>query len=57
MHARIGAGGAGRAVGFAFRVDTPYPTASIAEFPNPAAAPADYQSFDTLPGVEAPILT
>ena len=30
---------------------------AIPEFPNPPAAPADYQSFDTLPGVQAPILT
>jgi hypothetical protein len=42
---------------FGFRVDTPYPTANIKEFPNPTAAPADYQSFDTLPGVQAPILS
>ena len=42
---------------FGFRVDTPYPTANVPAFPNPPAAPADYQSFDTLPGVQAPILT
>ena len=30
---------------------------AVPEFPNPPAAPADYQSFDTLPGVQAPILT
>ena len=44
-------------VAFGFRVDTPYPTAAVSEFPNPPAAPADYQSFDTMPGVQAPILT
>jgi hypothetical protein len=42
---------------FRFRVDTPYPTASTPAFGNPQAAPADYQSFYTLPGVKAPILT
>ena len=42
---------------FGFHVDTPYPTANVPAFPNPPAAPADYQSFDTLPGVQAPILT
>ncbi len=45
-----------RRISFQFRVDTPYPTADVAEFPNPAPAPADYQSFYTLPGVQAPIL-
>jgi Arylsulfotransferase (ASST) len=47
---------AARQVSFSFRVDTPYPTAGITPFPNPPADPADYQSFDTLPGVQAPIL-
>jgi arylsulfotransferase ASST len=42
---------------FAFRTDTPYPTGSVAPFPNPQAPPADYQSFATLPGVQAPVLT
>ncbi len=53
----IGAAGAGKAYQFEFRVDTPYSTADVGEFPNPAAPPADYQSFDTLPGVQAPVLT
>jgi hypothetical protein len=44
-------------VAYRFRVDAPYPTANTPEFPNPAAAAADYQSFYTLPGVQAPILT
>jgi hypothetical protein len=52
-----GSGSSGKRVVFGFRVDTPYPTANAAEFPNPQAAPADYQSFDTLPGVQAPILS
>jgi hypothetical protein len=57
VRAVIGAGAAGKRVAFQFRVDTPYPTASTPEFPNPQAAPADYQSFYTLPGVQAPVLT
>jgi hypothetical protein len=48
---------AGRPVAFAFRVDTPYPTAAVSSFPNPAAAPADYQGFYTLPGAQAPVMT
>jgi Arylsulfotransferase (ASST) len=47
----------GKRVAFGFRIDTPYPTASVQPFPNPQPAPADYQSFDTLPGVQAPVLT
>ncbi len=50
-------GNGGKPVAFQFRVDTPYSTATTPEFPNPQAAPADYQSFYTLPGVQAPILT
>jgi hypothetical protein len=57
VHAVIGAGAVGKPIAFDFRIDTPYPTASIPEFPNPAAAPADYQSFATLPGAQAPIMT
>jgi hypothetical protein len=62
VHAVIDAGGsqvsgAGRPISFQFRVDTPYPTASIPAFGNPQAAPADYQSFYTMPGVQAPVLT
>jgi hypothetical protein len=56
VRAVIGAGG-GRRIGFHFRVDTPYPTAGIPQFPNPQAAPADLQSFYTLPGVQVPVLT
>ena len=68
VHATIGSVGAGagstnggansgRRVAFEFRVDTPYPTGAVAEFGNPRAAPADYQSFATLPGVQVPILS
>jgi hypothetical protein len=46
-----------KALAFQFRVDSPYPTATTPVFPNPQAAPADYQSFYTLPGVQAPILS
>jgi hypothetical protein len=56
VHATIGAGG-GKQVTFEFHVDTPYPTGTVAEFGNPRAAPADYQSFATLPGVQVPTLT
>jgi hypothetical protein len=45
-----------RGISFSFRVDTPYSLAGAGEFPNPPASPADYQSFATLPGVQAPIL-
>ncbi|HWY89577.1 MAG TPA: arylsulfotransferase family protein [Solirubrobacteraceae bacterium] len=50
-------GNGGKRILFRFRVATPYPTTSIPVFPNPPAAPADYQSFYTLPGVQAPVLT
>jgi Arylsulfotransferase (ASST) len=50
-------GASGTRVAFGFRVDHPYPTAAVSPFPNPPAAPADYQSFYTLPGVQAPVLT
>ncbi|MGA9285907.1 MAG: arylsulfotransferase family protein [Solirubrobacteraceae bacterium] len=63
VHATILATGAstgtraGKTVAFGFRVDTPYSTTSIPPFPNPQAAPADYESFDTLPGAQVPILS
>jgi hypothetical protein len=47
----------GKTIAFGFRVDTPYSTTSVPPFPNPQATPADYQSFDTLPGLQAPILS
>ncbi len=56
VHATIGAG-AGKRVAFGFRVDTPYPTGGVPPFGNPRAAPADYQSFATLPGAQVPILS
>jgi hypothetical protein len=57
VSAVIGAGNGGRRIVFHFHVDTPYSTATTSEFGNPPAAPADYQSFYTLPGVQPPILT
>jgi hypothetical protein len=45
-----------RGISFSFRVDTPHSTANVAPFPNPQASPADYRSFATLPGVQAPVL-
>jgi hypothetical protein len=57
VSAVIGPRGQGHRTSFGFRVDTPYSTAGVPEFPNPSAAPADYQSFYTLPGVQAPIMT
>ena len=57
VSARIGTGASARPVTFRFRVDTPYSTAHTRPFPNPRAAPADYESFYTLPGAQAPLLT
>jgi hypothetical protein len=57
VQAAIGPGTGARPIAYSFRVDTPYPTAGVSEFPNPLAAPAEYQSFDTMPGVQAPILS
>lgn len=48
--------GATHTVAYSFRVDVPYPTAGASEFPNPPAAPADYESFATLPGAQPPVL-
>lgn len=56
VHAAIGDGATAKPVAFGFRVDTPYPTVNVPPFPNPPAPPSDYQSFATLPGVQAPIL-
>jgi len=56
VRAALGAG-AGKPVSFRFRVDTPYSTARTATFPNAQPPPPDYQSFYTLPGVQAPVMT
>jgi hypothetical protein len=57
VSATIGAAGAGKQIGYRFGVDTPYSTAHTPVFGNPQAAPADYQSFYTLPGAQAPVMT
>jgi Arylsulfotransferase (ASST) len=57
VRAAIGSGSAARQVTYQFRVDTPYPTGNVPEFPSPAAVPADYQSFYTLPAAQPPILS
>jgi hypothetical protein len=57
VRAVIGAAGAGKPVAFQFRVDTPYSTADTTDFANLPAPAADSQSFHTLPGVQAPIMT
>ncbi|HTB69520.1 MAG TPA: arylsulfotransferase family protein [Solirubrobacteraceae bacterium] len=56
VRAVVGAG-AGKPVAFAFRVDDPYSTANTTDFSNLPAAPADYQSFYTQPGMRAPAMT
>ncbi len=57
VHATIGAGASPKHLAFDFNVDTPYPTGAVPPFGNPRAAPADYQSFVTLPGAQVPILS
>jgi hypothetical protein len=57
VHATIGAGSGAKPVSYSFHVDTPYSTAAVAGFPNPTASPSEYQSFRTLPQLQAPILT
>jgi hypothetical protein len=56
VRATIGPG-AGKPVEFAFTVDTPYPTASVGDYANPPASADEYQTFDTLPTVKAPLLS
>jgi hypothetical protein len=56
VRAAIGTG-SGKPATFQFRIDTPYSTAKTGEFGNPQAAPADYESFYTLPAVQAPVLS
>jgi hypothetical protein len=53
VHALIGA----KPVSFGFSVDTPYSTANTPEFPAPAASPSELQSFYTMPGVQAPVMS
>ncbi len=56
VHAVIGSGSSAEPVHYSFQVDTPYPTAHVAGFQNPQAAPGDYQSFATLPGAQVPVM-
>jgi hypothetical protein len=51
------AGNGGKRTAFSFGVDTPYSTAHTTDFANLPAAPADYQSFYTLPDMHPPVLT
>lgn len=46
-----------RQLAFGFRVDTPYSTANTTDFANLPAPASDYQSFYTVPGMRAPIMT
>jgi len=55
-HVTVAATVAGKPVTFSFGVDTPYPTAGVHSFANPVAPPSDYQTFVTMPGVQAPVL-
>jgi len=57
VRATIGGEGHRASVTFNFRVDSPSPTAHVPEFPNPSAQPADYETFNTLPGAQPPILS
>jgi len=57
VNAVIGAAKGGKRVSFGFDVDTPYSTAAIGGFANPRTPPGDYQTFYTLPGVQAPLMT
>jgi len=57
VRATLGEGARARPSSWSFRVDTPYPAASISSFSNPPAALADYQSFYTLPGLQVPIMS
>jgi hypothetical protein len=56
VRALVERGGTQRSASFAFRIATPYPTAGLASFPNPAAPPSAYQSFASAPGLHPPIL-
>src|SRR5262245_19739265 len=57
VRATIGTGAAAKHVSFEFRVDTPYSTAHTTDFENLPASSADQQSFYTLAGTRAPVMT
>lgn len=56
VHASLGQGRATRAVSFAFKIATPFPTEGIPEFPNPPAPPSAFQSLESAPGLHPPLL-
>lgn len=49
--------GEDKRVSFSFTIDTPQSAAKVKPFGNPTAPAATYQSFLTMPGVQAPLLT
>jgi len=57
VRALLGPAGRERRVSFTFTIATPYPTSGIPGFPNPAPAPASYQSFVSTPGLHPPIMS
>ncbi|MHB1469461.1 MAG: arylsulfotransferase family protein [Solirubrobacteraceae bacterium] len=57
VSARIGTTGAQRSETFSFEVDTPYSTSSVKSFENPKPKASEYETFDTIPGMEAPRLS
>jgi hypothetical protein len=57
VSAKIGASGRQRSESFSFEVDTPFPTAGVKPFGNAKPKPSEYETFDTIPGMQAPRLT
>lgn len=57
VRADVDVAGSVHRIDYSFRVDTPYPTEQLPEFPNPPAAPSTYQSFASAPSLKAPILS
>jgi Arylsulfotransferase (ASST) len=55
--ATVASAGRQRKEHYSFRVATPYPTSEIEPFPNPVPKPNEYQTFDTIPAMQAPLLT
>ncbi|HMD52153.1 MAG TPA: hypothetical protein VKG62_05505, partial [Solirubrobacteraceae bacterium] len=49
--------GGERVVSYSFHVATPFSTASVPGFPDPAAPPSAYQSFSSEPSIQPPILS
>ena len=57
VSATLATSGAPRHVSYRFHVATPYSTAHVPQFPASPATPADSQSFVTMPGVKAPVMS